>query len=141
MNALLILASEGGANPVSFQTLPAATAFVVFGVVFIALAYFVWPTVAKGLDDRNAKIVGEIKGAEEARAAAKAAQAEFESRRVPMRSALLMNSRRRTSKSSPSAWPAPTQISKLLARLLLLICKRSPRCLPPKLPARSCAVR
>ena len=34
MNALLILASEGGANPVSFQTLPAATAFVVFGVVF-----------------------------------------------------------------------------------------------------------
>ena len=75
MNALLILASEGGANPVSFQTLPAATAFVVFGVVFIALAYFVWPTVAKGLDDRNAKIVGEIKGAEEARAAAKAAQA------------------------------------------------------------------
>jgi F-type H+-transporting ATPase subunit b len=78
MNALLILASDGGANPVSFQILPAATAFVVFGVVFIALAYFVWPTVAKGLDDRNAKIVGEIKGAEEARAAAKAAQAEFE---------------------------------------------------------------
>ena len=76
MNVLPILASEGGANPVSFQVLPAVTAFVVFGVVFAVLAKFVWPTIAKGLDERNSKIVGEIKAAEEARAAAKAAQAE-----------------------------------------------------------------
>jgi F-type H+-transporting ATPase subunit b len=34
--------------------------------------------VSKGLDDRNAKIVGEIKAAEEARAAAKKAQSDFE---------------------------------------------------------------
>lgn len=79
MNALLILASaEGGANPVSFEALPAITTFVVFGVAFAILAVKVWPTVAKGLDDRNNKIVGEIKAAEDARAAAKAAQAEFE---------------------------------------------------------------
>ena len=79
MIALHIPAAEGGAaNPVSFEVLPAVTAFVVFGIVFVALAKFVWPTVAKGLDERNAKIVGEIKAAEEARAAAKAAQAEFE---------------------------------------------------------------
>lgn len=75
---LPILAAEGAANPVSFQVLPAVTAFVVFGIVFAVLAKFVWPTVSKGLDERNAKIVGEIKAAEEARAAAKAAQAEFE---------------------------------------------------------------
>ena len=78
MNVLPILASEGGATPVSFQVLPAVTAFVVFGVVFAVLAKFVWPTIAKGLDERNSKIVGEIKAAEDARAAAKAAQSEFE---------------------------------------------------------------
>jgi len=79
MNALLILANaEGGANPVSFEALPAVTTFVVFGVAFAILAVKVWPTVAKGLDDSNNKIVGEIKAAEDARAAAKAAQAEFE---------------------------------------------------------------
>jgi F-type H+-transporting ATPase subunit b len=75
---LPILAADGAANPVSFQALPAITAFVVFGVVFVVLAKFVWPTIAKGLDDRNNKIVSEIKAAEDARAAAKAAQAEFE---------------------------------------------------------------
>ena len=75
---LPILAADGAVNPVSFQALPAVTAFVVFGVVFVVLAKFVWPTIAKGLDDRNSKIVDEIKAAEDARAAAKSAQAEFE---------------------------------------------------------------
>ena len=75
---LPILAADGAANPVSFQALPAVTAFVVFGVVFVVLAKFVWPSIAKGLDDRNSKIVNEIKAAEDARAAAKSAQAEFE---------------------------------------------------------------
>ena len=77
MHALLILASaEGGANPLAFEILPAITAFTVFGVAFAILSVKVWPTIAKGLDERNSKIVGEIKAAEEARAAAKAAQAE-----------------------------------------------------------------
>jgi len=75
---LPILAADGAANPVSVQALPAITAFVVFGVVLFVWDKFVWPTIAKGLDDRNHKIVSEIKAAEDARAAAKAAQAEFE---------------------------------------------------------------
>lgn len=78
MNLLLLANSEGPGNPVSFELLPAITAFVVFGVAFAILATKVWPTISKALDERNAKIVGEIKAAEEARAAAKAAQAEFE---------------------------------------------------------------
>ncbi len=80
MNLLLLASSEGGADPVAFQALPAITAVVVFGAAFLILAKFVWPTIVKGLDDRNAKIVGEIKAAEDAREAAKAAQAEFEKR-------------------------------------------------------------
>jgi F-type H+-transporting ATPase subunit b len=83
MNALLILASAetapaGDAPLISIEALPAITTFLVFGVAFAILAVKVWPTIAKALDDRNAKIVGEIKAAEDARAAAKAAQAEFE---------------------------------------------------------------
>ncbi len=74
----LLLAAEGAGNPVSFEILPAVTAFVVFGLAFGILSVFVWPKIATALDERNAKIVGEIKAAEEARAAAKGAQAEFE---------------------------------------------------------------
>ena len=80
MNLLLLASAEGGADPVAFEKLPAITAVVVFGAAFLILAKFVWPTIVKGLDDRNAKIVGEIKAAEDAREAAKAAQAEFEKR-------------------------------------------------------------
>ncbi len=80
MTTLLLASSEGGANPVSFEVLPAVTAVVVFGIAFFVLKIYVWPTITKGLDDRNDKIVGEIKAAEDARAAAKAAQAEFEKR-------------------------------------------------------------
>ena len=78
MNLLLLANSEGPGNPVSFELLPAITAFTVFGVAFAILAVKVWPTIAKALDERNAKIVGEIKAAEDARTAAKAAQTEFE---------------------------------------------------------------
>ena len=74
----LLLAAEGAGNPVSFEILPAVTAFVVFGLAFGILSVFVWPKIATALDERNAKIVGEIKAAEDARTAAKAAQAEFE---------------------------------------------------------------
>jgi F-type H+-transporting ATPase subunit b len=78
MQLLLLASSDAPGNPVSFELLPAITAFVVFGVAFAVLATKVWPTIAKALDERNAKIKGEIKAAEEARAAAKSAQAEFE---------------------------------------------------------------
>jgi F-type H+-transporting ATPase subunit b len=78
MQLLLLASSDAPGNPVSFELLPAVTAFVVFGVAFAVLATKVWPSIVKALDERNAKIKGEIKAAEDARAAAKAAQAEFE---------------------------------------------------------------
>jgi F-type H+-transporting ATPase subunit b len=64
------------------QILPLATAVVVALVTVIVLSLFVWPTIAKGLDERNEKILGEIKAAEDARANAKAAQEEFERKLV-----------------------------------------------------------
>jgi F-type H+-transporting ATPase subunit b len=66
----------------SVQILPLATAVVVALVTVIVLSLFVWPTIAKGLDERNEKILGEIKAAEDARANAKAAQEEFERKLV-----------------------------------------------------------
>jgi F-type H+-transporting ATPase subunit b len=78
---IVMLASEG-ASPelIKLDALPAATAIVVFLLAFAFLAIFVWPKIVKGLDDRNNKILGEIRAAEAAQAKAKAAQAEFEKR-------------------------------------------------------------
>jgi len=72
-----MLAAE---SPVSLEVLPAVTAVVVFLVAFVFLYLKVWPIIIKGLDERNAKILGEIKAAEDARKQAKAAQMEFEKR-------------------------------------------------------------
>jgi len=72
-----LLAAEG-ASPVALEVLPAVTSAVVFLVVLGFLYVKVWPIITKGLDERNAKIIGEIEAAEEARRQAKAAQAEFE---------------------------------------------------------------
>jgi F-type H+-transporting ATPase subunit b len=78
---IVMLASEGGSPElIKVDTLPALTAIVVFLVAFAFLAIFVWPKIVKGLDDRNNKILGEIRAAEAAQAKAKAAQAEFEKR-------------------------------------------------------------
>lgn len=63
---------------VALELLPAVTALVVFLAAFVFLYFKVWPIITKGLDERNAKILGEIKAAEEARKSAKAAQMEFE---------------------------------------------------------------
>lgn len=54
------------------------TAIVLFVIVFAILATQVWPRITKGLDDRNAKIQGEIAAAEEARRQAKDALNEYE---------------------------------------------------------------
>ena len=77
MLATLVLAA-GYADPMKPQLGLAITALVVFGLAFGALALFVWPKITKGLDDRNQKILGEIKAAEDARAQAKQALAEYE---------------------------------------------------------------
>lgn len=73
-----ILAAEGAKSPVDFKIVPYFTTVIVAGASFFILVKFVWPRIIGGLDDREAKILGEIKGAEDARAEAEAAKAEFE---------------------------------------------------------------
>ena len=68
----LLLGAEGG-SPIGFNLAPYVTAVVVFLVAFFILATKVWPKITAGLDEREQKILGEIKRAEEARAEAQAA--------------------------------------------------------------------
>ena len=77
---IVTLASEGKAELIKVDSLPAITAIVGFLVAFAFLAIVVWPKITKGLDERNEKILSEIRAAEAAQAKAKAAQVEFEKR-------------------------------------------------------------
>ncbi len=54
------------------------TAVVVFLIVAVVLLTMVWPKIAKGLDDRNAKIREEIEAAEMARKQAKDALEQYQ---------------------------------------------------------------
>jgi len=54
------------------------TAIVVFLIVAAFLLAVVWPKISKGLDERNAKIIGEIEAAELARRQAKDALEEYQ---------------------------------------------------------------
>lgn len=77
--ALLLAAADGEApNPMNPEPWVAGTALVVWLVAFAILAIKVWPVITKGLDERNDKILGEIKAAEDARSQAKQALAEYE---------------------------------------------------------------
>lgn len=58
--------------------IPGLTTLLVFLIAFGFLALKVWPKITKGLDDRENKILQEIKSAEESREQAKAALAEYE---------------------------------------------------------------
>jgi F-type H+-transporting ATPase subunit b len=58
--------------------LPGVTALIVFGIAFAVLGIFVWPKITKALDDREQKIRDEIAAAEEARAQANAALADYQ---------------------------------------------------------------
>lgn len=78
MIPILLASSEGGAKPLEFVPLSSITAIIVFGVFASVIVFFVWPRISSGLDDRRNKILGEIKAAEDARAAARKAQEEFE---------------------------------------------------------------
>ena len=83
MLAVIQLLATGGHGPTSagvmdINWMPAVTTIVVFGVAFTILALKVWPAIIKGLDERQAKILEEIKAAEESRAQANAALAEYE---------------------------------------------------------------
>ena len=57
---------------------PAITAVVVFGIVLAISSVAIWPTISKGLTDRENKIREEIAAAEAARAQAKAALESYE---------------------------------------------------------------
>ena len=61
-------------NPMAWTPLPAFTGIGVFLIALIVLWWKVWPVITQGLDDRNDKILSEIKAAEDARAQAKDAQ-------------------------------------------------------------------
>jgi F-type H+-transporting ATPase subunit b len=63
---------------IGLNLFPAATTLVVFLVAFGFLYIKVWPKIIQGLDDRQNKIREEIESAEEARAQAKDALAEYE---------------------------------------------------------------
>ncbi|MEE2895817.1 MAG: F0F1 ATP synthase subunit B, partial [Planctomycetota bacterium] len=65
-------------NPMNPEPFVAATALVVWIFAFAILVWKVWPVITKGLDERNDKILGEIKAAEDARAQAKQALADYE---------------------------------------------------------------
>lgn len=73
---LIFAAKEGSA--MEWAPLPAFTGIGVFIVALILLWWKVWPIITKGLDDRNDKILSEIKAAEDAREQAKQALAEYE---------------------------------------------------------------
>ena len=70
--------AEGAVNPLAFKLLSYGTAIVVTLGLFTLLATLVWPKIIAGLDERYAKIKGEIDAAESARHEAESAQRKFE---------------------------------------------------------------
>ena len=74
----VLLAAEGGANPVEFNWVPFVAALVIFGITFFILYNAVWPKILGGLDARAEKIRSEVFAAEELRKTAAKEKAEFE---------------------------------------------------------------
>lgn len=77
----LALAAEGPASPIPKPNegiMTAIAAVLVFFICAVVLGTQVWPKIAKGLADREAKIRSEIEAAEAARAQAKMALDSYE---------------------------------------------------------------
>jgi F-type H+-transporting ATPase subunit b len=74
----LLFAAGQHAEVMAADWMPAVTSLVVFLLAFGFLYVKVWPKILKGLDDRQAKILQEIKSAEEAREQANEALAKYE---------------------------------------------------------------
>ena len=72
----VIAAGSGG--PLDANLIANITGIVVFLVSLVALRILVWPKITAGLDERNEKIVSEIRSAEEAREQAKSALEDYE---------------------------------------------------------------
>lgn len=82
---LLLAAGDGGQDPMAYNPLAALTGIVVFLVALFILYWKVWPVITKALDERNEKILSEIKAAEDAREQAKSALADYENERAKAR--------------------------------------------------------
>ena len=65
MPVSFLFAAAENPNPMASEPWVAGTALVVFVCAFGFLYLKVWPVITKGLDDRNDKILGEIKAAED----------------------------------------------------------------------------
>ncbi|MEM6561217.1 MAG: F0F1 ATP synthase subunit B [Planctomycetota bacterium] len=76
----LVLAADDPAAQITdipSKIIPALFTLIVFAVVVAVLGKFAFGPIAKGLQEREDKIRGDIAAAEEARAAAEAKQAEY----------------------------------------------------------------
>lgn len=78
-----VAADEGGggssAKPdlMALDLLQFIAALIAFGITLAILGKLVWPKILKGLDEREAKILGEIENAERARAEAEQARQQY----------------------------------------------------------------
>ena len=79
LNLVLAAAADGDkVDPMNPERWVAGTALVVAALAFTILLWKVWPVITKGLDERNDKILNEIKAAEDARSQAKQALSDYE---------------------------------------------------------------
>ena len=78
LNLVLAAADGDAVNPMNPERWVAGTALVVAAFAFTILMWKVWPVITKGLDERNDKILNEIKAAEDARSQAKQALSDYE---------------------------------------------------------------
>jgi len=76
MTHLLLAADQ--AAPMQFDWVPHVFTLVVALSAFFILQRLVWPVITKALDAREAKILGDLKAADDAREQAKAALADYE---------------------------------------------------------------
>lgn len=70
--------AEAGASPMSFELLQYFATIVTFLIVLAILGKVVWPKILGALEDRQNKILAEIKAAEDARKQAAAALERYE---------------------------------------------------------------
>lgn len=66
------------ANPMALELIPYFAAILVFGLAFFILSKTAWPKIAKGLNDRDAKIRGDIEAAERSRKQAERSLQQYE---------------------------------------------------------------
>jgi F-type H+-transporting ATPase subunit b len=78
MTPTLALAAEGGeASPFAGTIAQSIAALLVFFIVFFVLRAKAWGPILKGLNDREAKIRGDLQAAERARTEAQQALADY----------------------------------------------------------------